>query len=448
MFRKYPSLQLFRKSLFLSSISFFFIRKFLFEKISFEKNVFLSKSQSKKLFFEQETSIISSWLLLHFLKKKRFAIFQLSFYFCVCCVFLFFLLSVLFSSVFHPFWVFFKQKITFEKKLSRNISFLKLCFIWTFFWEERSHLEDQKLSLEFFSKKKRPFEEKETYFKIHTRWGSRARLNALFDHWWRDVTWLGESSLMCIRLSLILSFFDFSSIFHYFLCFLLFFIFCVSPFFGWFFYSVSLCFRCLHLFMYLLQILFLLCFWFLCHFLIFSVGWCLLFFSFFWIFSFLFLFFLFLFFVCVVLFSLSLTLSDKITNLLSLCSLCSKRFNPFCQVFFFWMPFQTQYFLFACICNFVRWISSPCFFLFGERWGKGSKNTSWSMLLILSLPLSQSIILFHLFHYLFLFPFFFTYFDVLFIPKTKSIEIVFLFVFLTIFEKNNSPKMFSHISLH
>ena len=78
--------------------------------------------------------------------------------------------------------------------------------------------------------------------------------------------------------------------------------------------------------------------------------------------------------------------------------------------------------------------------IFGERWGKGSKTRVLKYVVYsLSLFLNQ----FSFFHFplpVFVFPDFY----VLFIPKTKSIEIVLLFVFLTIFEKNNSPKMFSH----
>ena len=79
VFRKYPSLQLFQKKfVFIISFLFSFHLKISFRK-TFEKTVFLSKSHSKKLFLDQETSIISSWLLLQFLKKKRFATFQVSF---------------------------------------------------------------------------------------------------------------------------------------------------------------------------------------------------------------------------------------------------------------------------------------------------------------------------------------------------------------------------------
>ena len=212
---------------------------------------------------------------------------------------------------------------------------------------------------------------RKTYFKIHTRWGSRARLNALLTiAACRDVVGRVKSHVHSVVIDLV--FFDF---FQYISLFSLFFVFLI---FWVVFYIVSLCFRCLCLFLYLLQILFLLCFWFLSFFHLFC-----------WLGSFvhfLFLnvlvsFFCFSFFfslcVCVVLFFRCLWLFQTKLQISCLCvRFLFKNINLFLSSFLFECPFSnTKFPFFALVCNFVCWISSPCFFLFGEKWGKGSKNT-------------------------------------------------------------------------
>ena len=257
-------------------------------------------------------------------------------------------------------------------------------------------------------------------FKIHTRWGSRARLNALLTiAACRDFAERVRS--MCTQLSLIWSFL------FLFRFYIIFFVFCFSSFFVFLifggFYIVSLCLRCLYLFLYFMQIVFLLCFWFFCHFFIFSVGWGLLFFSFFWMFSFLFCFSCFPFFVCDALFSLSLNLSDKnYKSLVSVFAFCSQN-SFFVKFPFLECPFSNTIFpFFVCVCNFVRWISSPCFFpSFGEKWGKGSKNTR-PEICCFSLSLFFNQFSFFTFFTLWFCCFFFLpFFDVLFIPKNKKV---------------------------
>ena len=129
---------------------------------------------------------------------------------------------------------------------------------------------------------------------------------------------------------------------------------------------VSLCFRCLYLFLYLLAnfvfALFLIsrsCFPLFC-----------------WLGSFVLLLFLnvlvffqkcFLFFVCVVLFSLSLTLSDKNYKfLVSMFAFCSKNFNPSLSSFLFLnAPFSNTVVPFCMHLQLCKW---NLFYLFFPFW--------------------------------------------------------------------------------
>ena len=376
-------------------------------------------------------------------RKKRFAIFQLSFYFCVCCVFLFFLLSVLFFQVSFILSEFFQtKKKPLKESLSRNTSFLKLCFILNIFWRRGTPILIEKnwsknYHLNFLQKKKLTFEEKKIYFKIHTRWGSRARLNALLTiAACRDVVGRVKSHVHSVVIDLVFSVFFFS-FYHYFLCFLLFFFFflCFS-FFGCFF-IVSLCFRCLHLFLYLLQILFLLCFWFLGHVFLFSVGWGLLFFSpfsecsrFFFQKSFFFSLCVLFCFRCLWLFQTKLQFSCLCVRFLF------KKFQSFfVKLLFFECPFSNTIFPFCMCLQLCKTNLFSLFFSFLVRWRKGSKNTRPEIWCLFSLPLSHP-------------SSFFTFFTICFFGlfccslhhQKKSIEIVFLFVFLTIFfSKKKTP---------
>ena len=168
----------FRKKIRLSSVcrKMFFIISFLclssfkksfLEKISFEKIVFLKKNK---------TSFISSWFLLHlYFQQKLFSIFQLSFYF-----FAFVVLS-LFSSFSDRFFLVsvFPNKKVLKRSFEKHIGFSQH-FLLNFFWR-REHILIQKVFKNYrsdFLQKKNSFKE-QTYFKIHTRWGSRARMKAL-----------------------------------------------------------------------------------------------------------------------------------------------------------------------------------------------------------------------------------------------------------------------------
>ena len=162
VFRKKPSLQPLQKNVFLSSPSCVFYRS---------KKVFLKKSHSKKLFSWRKTKLLLSPLdfgSIFILSKNSFLFFSCPFFF--ACSF--------FSGV-----CFSKQKkvkqISFEKIW---VFFFSKHFLLNFFWGRNIFWSKkecaQKLSFEF-SSKKISLKEKKTYFKIHTRWGSRARMKAL-----------------------------------------------------------------------------------------------------------------------------------------------------------------------------------------------------------------------------------------------------------------------------
>ena len=223
-------------------------------------------------------------------------------------------------------------------------------FHFNFFWEERTHLDQKNPKIIiwiFFKKKNSPIWRKENLFQDPHALRIVCAIERSVDHcgvsrhgWANQVS----CALTCHWSGLFCFFFQYISLFSLFFVFLHFL--CFS-FFSVVF-SVSLCFRCLYLFLYLLQILFLLCFWFLWHFFIFSVSWCLLFFSFFWMFSFLFLFSLFLFFVCDALFFAAFdSFRQNYKSLVSMFAFCSK--NPFCQVSFFECPFSNTIFP-LCMC--------------------------------------------------------------------------------------------------
>ena len=196
VFRKNPSLQPLQKNVFLSSPSCVFYRS---------KKAFLKKYHSKKLFSWRKTKLLLSPLDFApslFWAKTLVYFSVVLYFFCVCRVIsFFFFFCSFFSGVcfskqkkvkqisFEKIWGFFFQTFSFELFRGRNIfSSKKECV--------------QKLSFEFSSKKKSPLKGKKTYFKIHTRWGSRARMKALLTiAACRAVVERAES--MCIQLSLI-----------------------------------------------------------------------------------------------------------------------------------------------------------------------------------------------------------------------------------------------------
>ena len=230
--------------------------------------------------------------------------------------------------------------------------------------------------------------------KIHTRWGSRARLNALLTiAACRDFAERVRS--MCTQLSLIWSFL------FLFRFYIIFFVFCFSSFFVFLifggFYIVSLSSLSLPLLVLYANCVFALFLIFLSFFHLFC-----------WLGSFVlflflnvlvsFLFFLFSF-LCVWCFIFAVF--ESFRQKLHISCLCVRFLFAkfvFCQVSFSWMLlFQTQYFLFS--------------YLFA---------TLCVQSLLLAFPFFQSVLLFHLFHSLVLL-LFLPFLDVLFIPKNKKV---------------------------
>ena len=277
VFGKYPSLQLLQKKfVFIISLVFFFIWKFLFEKnllrknccleqISFETIVFLIKKLLSSpldccsIFFEEKTLRYFSFVLLFF----AFVVF-FSFYF-----FLFFFRCL------SSFLRFSKQKITFKTKSLEKYKFSKTCFFWTFLGGRKHILIQKNLSknyhLNFLQKKKPLIWRKENKFQDSHALRIACAIERSVDHC--GVSWRGWPSQVFCAFSCHWSglFWFFSVFIIIFFLFLLFFIFCVPPFFGVVFtlsprvfaVSTSSCTFCK------------LCFCFVsdfCHFFIFSVG--------------------------------------------------------------------------------------------------------------------------------------------------------------------------------
>ena len=192
---KYPSLQLSQKNVFyhLLLVSFI-VRKFLWKK-SFEK-----------MFSCRKTKLLLSPLdfcsIFFFESKNSFLVFNCSFDFLRLC-FSLFSFSVWFFLVSFIFFLnLCKEKSS--KKISRKYKFFFKSL--NFFWEEGTYfwckINVQKNHLNFLQKKKLLQRKEKTYFKIHTRWGSRARLKALLTiAACRDVVERVQS--MCIQLSFI-----------------------------------------------------------------------------------------------------------------------------------------------------------------------------------------------------------------------------------------------------
>ena len=171
VFRKKFVSPAFAEKCFLSSPSCVFHRS---------KKVFLKKSHLKKLFSWRKTKLLLSprdFCSIFIFSKKLFSIFQLSFYF-----FAFVVLS-LFSSFFDRFFLVsvFPNKKVLKRSFEKHIGFSQH-FLLNFFWR-REHILIQKVfknwHLNFLQKKNSLKRKEKTYFKIHTRWGSRARMKAL-----------------------------------------------------------------------------------------------------------------------------------------------------------------------------------------------------------------------------------------------------------------------------
>ena len=139
-----PSLQPFKKNVFLSSPSCVFHRS---------KKVFLKKSHSKNCFLEEnKTSFyISSWFLLQlYFEQKLFLFFNCPLIFLRLSCYLFFLFLLVF------FWCLFFQMNNRVKKISfeKHIGFVSNIFFWTcfgggnIFWSKNNHLN--------FLQKKKP----------------------------------------------------------------------------------------------------------------------------------------------------------------------------------------------------------------------------------------------------------------------------------------------------
>ena len=186
---------------FLSSPSciFFVVRK----KSFLEKNLIRKILSLKKKLLSSPLDCCSFFLRAKTLFYFSFVLLLFAFVF--FCFFFFF--NSVFSGVFHLFWVFQTKKKKLLKKKSpfeKCVGFSKV-FFWTFFeegtyfWSKKECV--QKNIIRIFLKKI-SLQKKKTYFKIHTRWRSRARSKALLTiAACRDVVERVKS--MCIQWSLI-----------------------------------------------------------------------------------------------------------------------------------------------------------------------------------------------------------------------------------------------------